>query len=62
MKIEIKFACDNAAFDNPSAEVRHILNGLATRINNGHFVVEPGEECKVIDTNGNTIGTMKVKK
>jgi hypothetical protein len=53
---ELKFATDNAAFDDDEAtdEIARILRNLANRIRHPHC--EPGSRGFIFDVNGNPIG------
>jgi hypothetical protein len=57
----IKFETDNAAFEDDScAEVARILRALASRIEQQGMITDC-DGFAVIDSNGNTIGRVKVK-
>jgi hypothetical protein len=66
MKISVEFDTNNAAFDeNPSMEIRDVLNQAAAKafqiLTEGGGVSCAGE-ARLRDTNGNTVGTVKVEE
>lgn len=56
MKFELKFGCDNSAFDgdNLNYEIAGILRDIAGRIENGR------SDGNVLDSNGNGVGTFAI--
>jgi len=62
MKATIKVKMDNAAFELDNGfELARILRDLADRVE-GYEVVHPGNEFALHDTNGNTVGELKVTR
>jgi len=65
MKVVIEIDCDNAAFDPcPHIEVSTILSIYATRLTcELPLDAEPSDwPTRLLDTNGNTVGKVEVKK
>lgn len=56
MKFTLEMAMDNEAFDD-SRELRTILTTIAVRVPGDP---RPGDSGKVLDTNGNTVGSWSV--
>jgi len=57
MDITIKVNCDNAAFeDDMRGELKRILDQVVA-----HVVTNQRTEANLYDTNGNKVGTVKVK-
>lgn len=56
-KFRIDFKCDNAAFadNNLNYEIAVILRNIATRIEQGQT------DGRVLDTNGNGVGTFAIE-
>lgn len=61
MRLLIEIAMDNAAFEDCDAapECARILRGAANKIL-GAGNIEPGYGFKLMDVNGNSVGTAKV--
>ena len=59
MRITITIKCDNAAFVEcgEGAEVARILRRLSDSLDGNP--IDPGDECRLIDFNGNAVGTYK---
>lgn len=60
MIIKIEICTDNAAFENePSIETARILRKLADKLENFgvYRLKEDGDEIRLIDINGNMVGT-----
>lgn len=51
--VTIKFSTANEAFDVPGPEIARILRTIAYRVEDG------AREIKLLDANGNTVGTFK---
>ena len=54
--VTIKFSTANDAFDVPGPEIARILRELARLVEDG---VAGGDEYKIRDANGNTVGQFK---
>lgn len=61
MEVIIKFETDNAAFEGPNwgLEVKRILNRLADTLAES---VPPHRYVTLFDSNGNRVGTCKVRE
>jgi hypothetical protein len=59
MKLTIEIDLDNAAFeDNGWGEIVYCLSQVTRKLNfRGRIVAD---DCKILDTNGNTVGTATV--
>lgn len=67
MKVLIEVECSNAAFDDyPENELRRILNTVPRKVirqlsrQAGCVCQHPEADDKLLDANGNTVGTLKV--
>lgn len=61
MILNINFETSNAAFEpDPAREVAWVLDHLAERVIDDDILVNQSGEYAVLDSNGNTIGTMEV--
>lgn len=61
MELRITINMDNAAFGyDASTEVSGILHRLAEKTEMDYWDLAPGDTCKLIDTNGNTVGEWEV--
>lgn len=62
MDIKIKINCDNAAFEgtNCGTEIADILHKLAYKLHS--YRAADLYELTLMDSNGNSVGTMKVSK
>lgn len=56
MNATIKVKMDNAAFDEPGAELARILRDIAERIESGEVMA-----FTLFDVNGNAVGSFQVK-
>jgi hypothetical protein len=56
MNATIKVNMDNAAFEEPAAELARILRDIAERIEGGELMA-----FSLRDANGNNVGTFQVK-
>lgn len=67
MKVIIEFETDNAAFaDDIHGEIEQILEQAGTKVlmqmGRNHYVDAEGPSDKLIDTNGNTVGTVELEE
>lgn len=68
MKVKIEFCCDNAAFeDGFASELRKILTQardkiLVQRKRKRVICTAPEADDVLMDTNGNTVGTVEVTR
>jgi hypothetical protein len=61
MELRITINMDNAAFGyDASNEVSGILHRLAEKTEMDYWDLAPGDTCKLIDANGNTVGEWEV--
>ena len=63
MKLKIEICGDNAAFEdvNRGEEMARILKEAANKCAGG-YLNSPGDEVRLMDYNGNTVGKAKVVK
>jgi hypothetical protein len=60
-KIIIEIELGNAAFEeNPQELTQIIYNDIAVRLGNRPYAIKPGDEGKLRDSNGNTVGSFRV--
>ena len=59
MKIKIEFSVDNAAFDDFADEVAAVLRRVRDALS-GDICSHEKREFKLRDSNGNTIGSVKI--